>query len=68
MKGQLEKFEIHRATKTYKEQLLNDQVLFKSNKLYDTAFKISKDTRDWGRKVDQYTGKLVTRVSLSYFR
>ena len=37
----LEEFEIYKASKVNKEQLLNDQLSFKSNKLYDTALIIS---------------------------
>jgi hypothetical protein len=42
----MEEFEIYRASKTHKEQLLNDQLSFRSNRLYDTAIKISGDKRD----------------------
>ena len=41
----LEEFEIYRDSKIHKEQLLNDQLIFKSNTLYDTALKIGSETR-----------------------
>ena len=37
----LEEFEIYRASKIHKECLLNDQLSFKSNTLYDTILKIN---------------------------
>ena len=40
-----EAFEIYKASKVNKEQLLNNQLSFKSNKLYDTALMISNEAR-----------------------
>lgn len=37
----LQEYKIYRALKTHKNQSLNCQLLFKSNKLYDTALEIS---------------------------
>ena len=37
----LEEFEIYKASKIHKERLLNDQLSFRSNTLYDTVLKIN---------------------------
>ena len=41
----LEEFEVYKASKVNEEQLLNDQLIFKSNKLYNTALLISSEAR-----------------------
>ena len=41
----LEEFEIYKASKVNKDQLLNDQLSFKSNKLYDTTLMMSNEAR-----------------------
>ena len=42
----IEEFEIYKQTKKDPDKLLNDQLNFNSNQLYDTAIKVSTNNRN----------------------